>query len=46
MNQDRFSELIKSFLIENFPEFTNNISNKDDTSFDCDLRNPTNEFSI
>ncbi|MFB9053943.1 hypothetical protein ACFFVB_12725 [Formosa undariae] len=46
MNQDRFSELIKSFLIENFPEFIKTISYKEDKSFDCALRNPTDEFSI
>ena len=46
MNQERFSELIKSFLAEKFPEFTKTINYKDDKSFDCDLRNPTNEFSI
>ncbi|WP_378187504.1 hypothetical protein ACE939_04065 [Aquimarina sp. W85] len=46
MNQKRFSELIKSFLVEKFPEFTKTINYKDDNSFGCDLRNPTNEFSI
>ena len=46
INQARFSEIIKSFLTENYPEFTATITYKDDKSFDCDLRNPTNEFSI
>ncbi|SDX59259.1 hypothetical protein [Aequorivita viscosa] len=46
INQARFSEIIKSFLIENYPEFTATITENDDKSFDCDLRNPTNEFSI
>ncbi|GGZ94604.1 hypothetical protein [Algibacter mikhailovii] len=46
MNQKRFSELIKSFLVQKFPEFTKTINYKDDNSFDCDLRSPTNEFSI
>ncbi len=46
INQSHFSELIKSFLVENYPEFTATITQKEDESFDCDLRNPTNEFSI
>ena len=46
INQARFSELIKSFLKENYPEFTATINEGNDKSFDCDLRNPTNEFSI
>jgi len=46
INQVRFSELIKSFLTKNHPEFTATITDKNDNSFDCDLRNPTNEFAI
>lgn len=46
MNQVRFSISVKSFLVEKVTEFIKSINYKDDTSFDCDLRNTTNEFSI
>jgi hypothetical protein len=46
IDQPHFSEIIKSFLKGNHPEFAGNVNDQDDSSFDCDLRNPTNEFSI
>ncbi len=46
INQERFSEIIKSFLIASFPEFIASLTYNHDKSFECDLRNPTNEFSI
>ena len=46
MNQARFSALIELFLTEKFPEFTETLEYKTNDSFDCDLRSPTNEFSI
>ncbi len=44
LNQERFSELIKSFLVEKLNEFIKSINNNDDKYFGCDLRNSTNEF--
>ncbi|PKG43624.1 hypothetical protein [Psychroflexus sp. MES1-P1E] len=46
IKQDHFSELIKELLMERLPVFCPTIEYKDDGSFDCDLRNPSNEFSI
>ncbi len=46
INQEHFSELIKELLMERLPEFCSTIAYKEDGSFDCDLRNPSNEFSI
>jgi hypothetical protein len=46
IDQIRFSEFIKSFLKNNFPEFISTINYKEDGSFDCDLKNPSNQFSI
>ncbi len=46
INQEYFSELIKGLLMEQLPEFCPTIEYKKDGSFDCDLRNPSNEFSI
>ena len=46
INQEHFSELIKELLMEQLPEFCPTIEYNKDGSFDCDLRNPSNEFSI
>ena len=46
IEQVRFSEIIKKFLDANLPEFLASINHRDDGSFDCDLRSPTNSFSI
>ncbi len=46
IEQIRFSEIIKKFLQDNFVEFLPSINYKDHGSFDCDLRSPTNTFSI
>lgn len=46
IEQINFSEIIKEFLAERFPEFLSSVDFKEDGSFDCDLRNQTNTFSI
>ena len=46
IEQNHFSHLVKLFLERNFPEFISTLKYKEDGSFDSDLRNPTNLFSI
>ena len=46
IEQIRFSKIIKQYLEENFPEFLPSLNYKDDGSFDCDLRNQADTFSI
>ncbi|TJZ51807.1 hypothetical protein FAZ15_19870 [Sphingobacterium olei] len=46
IEQIYFSEIIKEFLAENFPEFLSSLDFKGDGSFDCDLRNQADTFSI
>lgn len=46
IEQNHFSALIKSFLEIHFSEFIPTLKFQSDGSFDCDLRNPTNLFSI
>lgn len=46
IEQNHFSHLVKLFLERNFPEFVSTLKYKEDGSFDSDLRNPTNLFSI
>ena len=41
-----FSKIIKEYLEKDFPEFIPSLDYKDDGSFDCDLRNQANTFSI
>ena len=46
MNQIELSETVKIFLLEKYPEFSKTLKYNQDGSFDCDLRSPSNEFSI
>lgn len=46
LDQFYFSSLVKDFLGKNFPEFLNNVNDFSDSSFECSLENPTQQFSI
>jgi hypothetical protein len=46
IEQIQFSALIKSFLTEYFPQFLKEVNFKEDGSFDCELRSPSDIFSI
>lgn len=46
MNQSDFSDLIESFLSNKFSDFKRTLKYHEDGSFDCELRNLSDEFSI
>ena len=46
LDQKRFSNLVKEFLKNSFPQFLNNIKTHPDDSFECSYRNPLGKFTI
>lgn len=46
MKQELFSKLIVEFLERDFPEFIPSIKYHDDDSFECELRSPSDKFSV
>jgi hypothetical protein len=46
MNQKVFSDKILQFLTKEFPEFVQTLTYQNDDSFDCELRNPSGQFSM
>jgi hypothetical protein len=46
MTQKDFSDIVKDYLRKHYPDFLNNISIKDDQSFDCSIKNQRSEFSV
>ena len=45
MNQIEFSNIVKEYISKKHPAFLNNISYKEEHSFDCSLKNAKEEFS-
>jgi len=46
IEQTTFSQLVKDYLAQEFPDFLPSIKYFPDNSFDCILRNPSDIFSI
>ncbi|ANE52199.1 hypothetical protein [Flavisolibacter tropicus] len=46
MEQEVFSDIVKNYLSERYPQFLDSIKYKADGSFDCSLKNPAKEFSV
>jgi hypothetical protein len=46
MNQTTFSEIVREYLIKNYPGFVQTISYETDGSFVCSLKNPKGIFSV
>ena len=46
MTQKDFSNTVKEYLDNHHPDFLQDVSMKDDESFDCSIMNQTAEFSV
>ncbi|MBK8564768.1 MAG: hypothetical protein IPN76_15890 [Saprospiraceae bacterium] len=46
MNQKIFSDKVMQFLTIEFPEFVQKVTYQNDDSFDCELDNPSGQFSM
>jgi len=46
MEQIQFSEFVKSYLTQYYPQFINSVKYQPDGSFDCSIENKTKAFSL